>query len=618
MAAIDLWTCLVRAMVTIATVFRAGAMRRFLLLSLPLIALVSFPQAADAAPLARDIGAYAYYANNTPVAKVLSDFCTNFGIRLKLGRDISGKLNGRLNAPTPSEFLNQVTSTLGLTWFYYNGTLYVSRAAEWQTRTVAVPKAAVANLKQAMIDLGVFDAKFGWATMTEPGLVFLSGPREYIELVDAAVQSLRVTPGGKQIALFRLKHANATDRTVDVRGTKIVIPGVVTILRNLAGSGNPSGAVKMGTSADANRMPQSEGGSGDGASGAKTMNVSDDARRAVSDQVIGGELNSGASIETDTRLNALIIKDSPETLAMYQKLIEAIDVPVALVEIEAMTVDISKTRLGELGIDWTLGGNHKLNATLGNNEVVPAAGALMLGYNTRALTLVGEQAAALIAKIKLLETKGDAKVVGKPFVLTTDNLIAVIDLSQTFYVPVQGERVATLTPVTTGVMLKVAPHVISRGKAPAEIRLVVDIQDGALVNRTGLSLPLVQQSSISTEATILESQSLLIGGYDRTADSNSTAGVPGLSTIPVIGGLFRNNIVQSDDTKRLFLITPRIVQIGDARPDEADGGIENKSSLRRDSQASSTPLSPALMMTNAPQEESGKETALLGRRTVFE
>jgi type III secretion protein C len=607
-------------MAAIAKVFPADAMslHRFLLLALPLIALASYPLTAHAAPLARDTGAYAYYATNTPVAKVLSDFCANFGIRLKLGRDISDKLSGRLNAPTPSEFLNQVTSTLGLTWFYYNGTLYVSRAAEWQTRTVAVPKAAVPNLKQAMIDLGVFDAKFGWATMTEPGLVFLSGPREYIDLVDTTVQSLRVTPGGKQIALFRLKHANATDRTVDVRGTKIVIPGVVTILRSLAGSGQPSGAPKTRTSGGANGMPPSEGGSADGANGTPMMNISEDARHAVADRVIGGELNSGASIETDTRLNALIIKDSPEALAMYQKLIEAIDVPVALVEIEAMTVDISKTRLNELGIDWTIAGNHKLSATLGNNEVVPAAGALSLGYNTNAVTLVGDQAAALIAKIKLLETKGDAKVVGKPFVLTTDNLIAVIDLSQTFYVPVQGERVATLTPVTTGVMLKVAPHVISRGKAPAEIRLVVDIQDGALVNRTGLSLPLVQQSSISTEATILESQSLLIGGYDRTADSNSTAGVPGLSNLPVIGGLFRNNIVQSDDTKRLFLITPRIVNIGDSAPEKMDGGIENKSSLRRDSQASSTSLSPAVMTTNAPSEVSGKETALLGSRTVYE
>ncbi|HJV80591.1 type III secretion system outer membrane ring subunit SctC [Noviherbaspirillum sp.] len=607
-------------MAALLKVFSADAMsfRRFLLLTLPLIALVSYPLTVHAAPLARDTGAYAYYATNTPVAKVLADFCANFGIRLKLGRDISDKLNGRLNAPTPSEFLNQVTSTLGLTWFYYNGTLYVSRAAEWQTRTLAVPKGAVTNLKQAMIDLGVFDAKFGWATMPDPGLVFLSGPREYIDLVDATVQSLRVTPGGKQIALFRLKHANATDRTVDVRGTSIVIPGVVTILRSLAGSGQSSASPRVRTGGDANRIPPNGGGAVDGSGGTKMMNVSDDARPAASEQVIGSELGSGATIETDTRLNALIIKDTPEALAMYQKLIEAIDVPVALVEIEAMTVDISKTRLSELGIDWTIAGNHKLSATLGNNEVVPTAGALSLGYNTNAVTLVGNQAAALIAKIKLLETKGDAKVVGKPFVLTTDNLIAVIDLSQTFYVPVQGERVATLTPVTTGVMLKVAPHVISHGKAPAEIRLVVDIQDGALVNRTGLSLPLVQQSSISTQATILENQSLLIGGYDRTADSNSTAGVPGLSNLPVIGGLFRNNIVQTDDTKRLFLITPRIVNIDNGGPDKTDSGIEHKSSLRRDSQASSAPLSPALMTSAAPPALSVKESASPGGRTLFD
>jgi type III secretion protein C len=521
------------------------------------LSIVLLPGAARAAPLPRADGGYVYYAENTPVSKVLADFCTTFGIRLRLTQNIDGKVLGKLSSTSATEYLNRITSTLGLTWFYHAGTLYVAPVADWETRTLVVSREALPGLKEALADIGILETRFGWATLPDQGMVLVSGPQEYVNLVATTVQSLHSAPRGQQIAVFRLQHANVDDRTIISRDKPTVIPGVATILRALVSNRrtNPASIVRAG--ADIARPNPDMLAEAAAQAPARPNLLSEDARASTTTASVAPR-PSDTSIEADIRLNAVIIKDTPEAIAMYQKLIAALDIPTGLIEIEAVTIDINNTRLDELGIDWSAGvGGVRLG--FGDSSKAIGTGDLSLGYRPDAMTILGNQAASLIAKIRALESTGDARVVGKPSILTTNNLVALIDLSQTLYVRVLGERVANLVPVTTGVMLKVTPRLIENSEGPAEIQLVIDIEDGTLVDQKNFELPIVQRSVISTQATIKENQSLLIGGYDTESDQQHTSGVPGLSRIPVLGGLFRNTQMEKQRRKRLFLITPRVV-----------------------------------------------------------
>jgi type III secretion protein C len=522
---------------------------------LPVSALLAFcaialcPPPAASAPLPREDGAYAYNAENTPLAKVLADFCRNFGIRLQLAPQVTGQINGRLTASTASEFISRVTETLGLSWFYYAGTLYVAGLSDWQTRTFVVSRDSIGGIKQALTDLGVLEARFGWGTLGEQGLVLVSGPTEYLNLVGGILQSLQIAPNGEQIAMFRLRYANAEDRTITHRDKQIVIPGVASVLRGLAAGRRKEGGAR----------PQSLTGSGkiaaaipplsDPAQGGdpfKTAPAANEGDTHSSSLRPGPEPSAGATIQSDTRLNAIIIKDAAETLPMYRELIARLDVPAGLVEIEATTIDVNRSRLTELGIDWS---------------GTAAVGRLSLGFRADPTTVLANQAATLLASVRALENQGEARVIGKPSVLTTDNLSALIDLSQTFYVRVTGERVANLTPVTTGVTLKVTPHLIEQDDGPPEIQMVVDIEDGTLIDRAGMDLPVVQRSVISTQATIRENQSLLIGGYDTESEGERSDRIPGLGNLPIVGALFRTTQTERQRRKRMFLITPRIVRV---------------------------------------------------------
>jgi type III secretion protein C len=534
-------------------------------LALVLMCAAALVQAGPAmgASLPKDTGEYVYYAQNATAGKVLGDFCTNFGIRLQLAPGINERLNGKLTGASGSDFLNNLSATLGLAWFYHAGTLYISRLTEWQSKSFPVSRDTMPGLKQALSDLGVLEPRFGWATIPDQGMVLVSGPKDYIELVSGTLRSLQLAPSGQQIAVFRLKHAMAEDRIVVLRDQKTVVPGIATVLRNLlGGSRNDQQHQSRRTMpADGRRLFTDISGQGESAVPRIRTAADEEAQASSRDGSRNiGDASRAVTIESDARLNAILIKDSPEAMPMYEKLIAELDVPVGLVEIEAMTVDIEKSRLDELGVDWSASGRSGLSLGVGDAARDIKAGDIAMAYKSPA-TIFANQAASLLAKIRALESVGDARVIGKPSVLTTDNLSAIIDLSQTVYVQVKGERVASLSPVTAGVMLRVTPHVIECPGQPSEVHLIIDIEDGVL---TGGEQPSAQRSTISTQATLLENESLLIGGYDTETDKVGGYRVPGLSKAPLFGALFRNESTENRQRKRLFLITPRIVSLAGA------------------------------------------------------
>jgi type III secretion protein C len=91
------------------------------------------------------------------------------------------------------------------------------------------------------------------------------------------------------------------------------------------------------------------------------------------------------------------------------------------------------------------------------------------------------------------------------------------------------------------------------------IKLDVAIQDGQLTSQTVSNLPVIQNSTINTQAVIDEGQALLIAGYRADDSTYGMTGVPVLSKIPVIGALFRTDNRNKSHMEQLFLLSPRII-----------------------------------------------------------
>ena len=218
-----------------------------------------------------------------------------------------------------------------------------------------------------------------------------------------------------------------------------------------------------------------------------------------------------------------------------------------------MIIDISTERANELGVNWS-GRVGRMNFGRGDTSAPATSGMLTLGFSS------GAAAAGnfLLSQLRLLETAGDAEIQSRPSILTTENLSALLDLSETFYIRTVGDHVANVTPVTAGTTLRVTPQVMDL-EGRKLVRMKIDIEDGQLGDRTVDALPTVRRSSVSTEAVVRHGEALLIAGYTSNHMVASKQQVPVLGDIPVAGTLFSDKVKTVQKRERMFLIRPKVV-----------------------------------------------------------
>ncbi len=545
--------------------FRLTEMR--CLLALLMVLALHLP--ASAAPPPWPEASYTYLADKQELPQVLATFARSFGLELSLSEAAASrtdKVTGKFTTSTPSEFLNQLSASYGLQWFYYGGTLYISRNFENATRSISPKGFSLQEFRKALNDLGVVEPKFGWGELPDRGAAIVSGPPAYVDLVAWAVATLPLPQPSQQMRVFRLKHAQVNDRVISYRDQQITTAGVATILRNLVSGQGGGGGTNLtnlpqlaaiaapiretlpAAAPEDGRLTQG------GANPAQAAGQQSGARAQA--------LLSRPVIQADSRLNAIIIKDTPDHMAAYEELIKLLDVPTKLIEIEAVIVDVNASNVTELGIDWgARAGN--VAGGFGRPDAAPdsVTGRIIFGRDVNPTTVIPNAGNFLMARVRALEGKGSARVVSRPSVLTVDNLGALIDLSETLYVQSIGERVATVVPISVGTTLKVTPHIIETANGQA-VHMVVDIEDGAIQDTSTQALPRIRRSTIGTQAVMNERESLLIGGFNAESDVRSTDKMPGLGDLPALGFLFKKKSTKVEKRERLFLITPKIISAG--------------------------------------------------------
>lgn len=491
---------------------------------------------------------YTYVNRARSLEQVFQDFANTFGLQLRIEDDLTGEpmpANGRSQLASPTEFLNQLCAVHGLAWYHHAGVLYVSRLNARATQAFATRGLAPATLKRVMTELGLLDERFGWSGVPERDTVFVSGPRSYVQRIGEAMVSLPEATADQRIMVYRLRHAAVDDRVLRYRDTSVVTPGVASILRALINESDD----RFGVPAPPVQAPPAAAG----AAADQGANNPKDAPARTPQRAEQRRAGSAPSIQADVRLNALIVKDSPLLEPVYRRLIEELDVPSHLVEIEAVIVDINSSNIDELGIDWSASGN------LGS----AAFGQPDRESDGTTLRLARTGVTNLLARIKLIEGKGGARIVSRPSILTQDNMGALIDLSDTFYIRSVGERVAEVTPVSVGISLRVVPRIVETAQGRA-IHMAVDIEDGAIQEVQVGELPTVRRSTIGTQAMVAEDRTLVIGGFNAQRSLRQRDQVPVLGDVPGVGFFFGKTTQREQKFERLFLITPRIVALHEA------------------------------------------------------
>jgi type III secretion protein C len=542
-------------------------------------------------------------AQNEPLNTFLLRLLTIEGIASTLSATVaSGRVNGRFKGSAEMVF-KELADTYGLTWYYDGVTMHIYSIAEVETRLLQVDPIDVTRIDRSLKQMGLYDARFPLRVSSVEGTVLVSGPPRYVELVDQVVGRVADSPSrpkaGVEVQVFRLRYARASDTVVTIGGVETRISGVANTLNALMG--DPARAED--TIRNLPRTSRGLRGQGLAAIGNPPLTkgpsaASSPAPSALSNVVPGapmlggptqstpllpspnepsGSRRDGIMVRADDRLNAVIVRDVRERMPTYAQLISALDVETPLVEVEATVIDVSDSKSEELGVDWRANGRRFDVAASPNNlagsGAAPRNNANDLLYSNDPVSagrgligtlLFGNERQYFLARVNALQQRGDANLIARPRVLTTDNTEAVLQSTKEFYVRVAGREVTDLYNVSLGLVLRVTPTLVDDEQG-RRFKMQVRIEDGNTNSGQSVDqIPVVNRNAISTQAVVGEGQSMLIGGYTVEERSNGDQGVPGLSSVPVVGWLFkqRTNVVRRSE--RMFMITPRLISVNAA------------------------------------------------------
>ncbi|CCP01844.1 Type III secretion system outer membrane pore HrcC [Erwinia amylovora Ea644] len=484
---------------------------------------------------------YAYSADRTPLSTVLQDFADGHSVDLHLGNVEDTEVTAKIRAENASAFLDRLALEYHFQWFVYNNTLYVSPQDEQSSERLEISPDAAPDIKQALNGIGLLDPRFGWGELPDDGVVLVTGPPQYLELVKRFSEQREKKEDRRKVMTFPLRYASVADRTIHYRDQTVVIPGVATMLNELMNGKRSAPASASGIEStpggpDTNSMIQNT----------QTLLSRLSSHNKTSNRA-GGRDNEiedvSGRISADVRNNALLIRDDDKRHDEYSQLIAKIDVPQNLVEIDAVILDIDRTALNRLEANWqaTLGG------VTGGSSLMSGSGTLFVSDFKR-----------FFADIQALEGEGTASIVANPSVLTLENQPAVIDFSQTAYITATGERVADIQPVTAGTSLQVTPRAVGN-EGHSSIQLMIDIEDGHVQTNGDGQATGVKRGTVSTQALISENRALVLGGFHVEESADRDRRIPLLGDIPWLGQLFSSKRHEISQRQRLFILTPRLI-----------------------------------------------------------
>ena len=241
------------------------------------------------------------------------------------------------------------------------------------------------------------------------------------------------------------------------------------------------------------------------------------------------------------------------------------------VHIEAQVVEVQLTGELSYGVSWFFE-----NAVEDVAELPSAQGrsiwgdiAGTIGGDGLGWTFLGKNAAAVITA---LDDVSDVRLLSTPSVVVRNNAEAKLDVgtkipvNSTSFNPITGENPGTgngtytqVQYLDTGVILTVTPRISRDGTVFMEIEQEVSSPGPPRANDPTGNVP-INKRSLITEAAIKSGETVMLAGLITEGNTVGSSGVPGLSRLPVVGGLFGTKSRTSDRSEVIILVTPRVIR----------------------------------------------------------
>jgi general secretion pathway protein D len=253
----------------------------------------------------------------------------------------------------------------------------------------------------------------------------------------------------------------------------------------------------------------------------------------------------------DERINMLVMRDTPEAVRIAEKLVTAVDIADSEVMLDIEVLEVSRSRIQELGIVYP----NQL-AVIGADTGLTLEA--LKGVNSSTIGVSPNPA------VNFKKTIGDVNLLSNPRIRVKNNEKAKI---------LVGDKVPIITTTSTanvgisenvtyidvGLKLDVEPKVTLDDFVNIKVGLEVSSLGERTVTRNGATVFTIGTRNANTTLRLKDGETQILAGLIQDDERKNASRLPGLGDIPLIGRLFSNQEDRKSKTEIVLAITPRII-----------------------------------------------------------
>ena len=276
--------------------------------------------------------------------------------------------------------------------------------------------------------------------------------------------------------------------------------------------------------------------------------------------------------------NTIIIVATPGEYSVIESALRRLDVPARQVVIEMTIAEVTLTDTIEYGVEWLFRGAAPGGRGSGGLVNNPVLGTIPPGITNPPASSTGISSAisgftylvssskfpgGVAAALRLLDTYGNTKVIANPHVAALDNQKATIKVGNR--IPINQESIVgtttnvvttTASYIDTGVLIQVTPHINAGGLVTLDVQ--AEVSNAGTPAIVG-GAPPINTRSVQTFIAVATGETMVMGGLITDDNGTTSSGLPLLSRIPIIGGIFGEQALKKNRSELVLFVTPRVV-----------------------------------------------------------
>jgi general secretion pathway protein D len=314
---------------------------------------------------------------------------------------------------------------------------------------------------------------------------------------------------------------------------------------------------------------------------------------AATQKVMTPVISKNVQVVPDKATNTLVIMAEREDYKVLENIIKQLDVPRAMVYIEALIMEVNTNKDFKLGIEWrgltetgsvngnpaasfigsggagttaNPGGYSIFDSMISSATTAAFPSGFSMGIVGKGITIGGVTFPTIGAVIQAYKTDSEVSILSTPQIMTLDNEEAEINVgSNVPYITQQQQAAANLNQVVgynsyeykdVGVILNITPH-INEGNF---VRLKISQQVTKVTSAANSPTPTTLKRTTKTTVVVKDNETIVISGLMGDSTEADTYKVPLLGDIPILGWLFKTHSTSREKTNLYVFLTPHIVR----------------------------------------------------------